>query len=136
MEFERKIDANLKFKVLDYSLRCTRSNSITIYPFERQENGEWMQVGDSAIWVWDKECVEWLDIKISEPSRRHGVGKKIVKFAVDYLKACGVKAMWGEISRVDEVDRVVKFWKENGFSVDLYSQPKGCIVGEISLTFR
>ena len=95
-----------------------------------------MQVGDSAIWVWSKECAEWLDIKINERSRRRGIGKKIVKFAVGYLKENGVKTVWGEISRVDEVDKVIKFWKENGFSVNLYPQPKGCIVGEISLTIR
>lgn len=134
MEFEIKIDANLKLKVLDYSMRCTRSDSITIYPLERQKNGEWMQVGDSAIYVWSREHAEWVDIKINDRSRGRGIGKKIVKFAVGYLKENGVKAICGEISSVDEIDKVIKFWKENGFSVNVYPQPKGNFVAAINLT--
>lgn len=95
-----------------------------------------MRVGDSAIWVCSKERAEWLYIKINEGLRGRGIGKKIVKFAIDYLKENGVKLIWGEISCVDNVDKVIKFWKANGFRVNFYPQPKRHIVAEINLAIK
>jgi len=128
--FEWELDRSTKAKVLDYSLRCSQSNSIFVAIFEKKGVGVGHQIGIAGVSIYEGEA-EWLDIKIDPSSRRRGIGTTLVRLMLKYLAENGIKVVHGEISSVDDVQEAINFWKKNGFQVTLFARPKGVYVAQI-----
>ena len=90
-------------------------------------------IGTVAVWAWSKTRVEWLDIQINDPAHRgRGIGSLVVQFVCNYVKENGAIEIFGQISDVDNVEKVKNFWEKNGFSVSDYSKHKGHMVAKVS----
>jgi ribosomal protein S18 acetylase RimI-like enzyme len=58
------------------------------------------------------ELIAQEDVLFVSPEHRNGVGKKLVQFGVEFLRALGVKRL--SVSAVTDL-RVAKLWKRMGF---------------------
>lgn len=128
---------------MDFSLKCTRPDAIFIDILRRDEKG-WRRIGKATIVVKEGlKTAEWMDIVIgqerssvlsdfifptadasTEPSdlkfRNKGIGSKVVRFMLEYLKERGIEEVHGDISKFDDVTKATDFWKKNGFEVTPY----------------
>ncbi len=51
---------------------------------------------------------------------------------LEYLKQNGIEGVYGEISNVDDVEKVINFWRKNGFTITLYEKREGHFIAKIS----
>jgi hypothetical protein len=147
-EFEIDIDQNFKLKFYDFSLKCSRPDLITVKILKRAKKG-WQEIGKANIKIEEHNVAHWGDIVIGSDTefilggiipdpryeflllRNKGFGSKTVKQVLSYLHECGIKRVYGEISEVDNFERVSNFWTKNGFMVTKYKQPEGVFVANI-----
>jgi hypothetical protein len=60
------------------------------------------------------------------------LGGKTIQSILSFLRSRGIKQIYGEISKIDDVNKVANFWRKNGFIVSFYAEPRGLMVAEIS----
>lgn len=112
---------------------------------------QWKRIGKANIVVEDSKKAEWADIIIGSdaefimlnipnpdyPFRRlrgKGIGSKVVRLVLAYLRQNGIEEVYGEISDRDIFEKASNFWRKNGFIVASYHKPKGPFLARISRT--
>jgi hypothetical protein len=150
-EFEVSINKNFKLRFYDFSLKCSRPD-IIIINIEHWTSQGWREIGNANILIEENQTANWMDISIVSEAfilagiipnpqykiphlRNKGLGSKVVTHVLAYLCECGIKRVYGEISEVDNFEKVSNFWSKNGFTVTRYKQPKGVFVASITHGF-
>ena len=78
------------------------------------------RIGEASIGIVRRNA-ELLNILV-EPSYRHrGIGSRILSSAIDYLQDKNMVEFWANITGADDLDKAIKFYTKNGFSV--YEEP-------------
>ncbi len=131
--FERNIDRDLRVQIIVNPHPGRSLVMFTFLPLTKQIDAKWHKAGLVNVDVLGKKAI-WGYIRIHESSRGKGIGSKTVKFIIAFLKSKGVKEVWGEIRDDNQQEKVIKFWKKNGFSVEVYPQPKGDFVAKINFS--
>jgi len=147
-----EIDKDTKIVCHDYSLKCSRPNLITI-KILRKIRKEWKKIGEATIEIKEKlRTAKWSNIEIGsdEPNlltllepipnpmyeyrkfRNMGIGSKTVQFMLGYLKQNGIEEVYGEVSRRENVEKTLNFWRKNGFALTPYDKPDVPFVAKIS----
>ncbi|MGD0450928.1 MAG: hypothetical protein ABSA79_07760 [Candidatus Bathyarchaeia archaeon] len=135
IDFEIGLSQHLKLRVLDFSLRCAREDVI-IVKILALISGEWAEIGQTTVSILDNCTAYWNDIEIeSDRLRDQGIGSNTVMHILSYLKQNRIKRVTGEISSVDDVGKVRRFWTKNGFKVVAIDKPDGCFVAKIYYNF-
>jgi|WetSurMetagenome_2_1015567.scaffolds.fasta_scaffold301259_2 hypothetical protein len=134
-DFELSISPHLKLRVLDFSLRCSRED-VVIVKILALISGEWREIGKTSVSILEDDIAYWNDIEIdSKRLRGKGIGSTTVTYILSYLRKNRIKQVTGEISNVDDVDKVRRFWIKNGFKVVACDKPEGHMVAKIYRDF-
>lgn len=68
--------------------------------------------------------------------RNRGIGSKLLEELFSFCKRKNIVKITGEISKIDDVERLINFYKNKGFEVIKYDIPNGNMVASISKTLN
>ena len=151
-ELKVELDKTLRLEFLDFSHKCSRPDMMIVHIMKLIE-GHWQKIGEVRLLILNKTMAELSDFaigsdeeylidEISNPDhkfrilRGKGIGGKTLQNILSFLRSRGIEQVFGEISKVDDVEKVANFWRKNGFIVNFYAEPKGFMVAEISKDLR
>lgn len=125
-----KLDENYSIEISIERFPCLqvtfRVFTISKHRIDREQVGyAYVDVYTKGTYNLPRKSAIWTDIVITEKYYRQGMGSKIVKFAIAYLRKIGIEQIFGKISVTDDTKRAIAFWRKNGFKIIMYEKPEG-----------
>jgi GNAT superfamily N-acetyltransferase len=90
------------------------------------------RIGIAKITIDGKKNAELHDICVDSLYRRKGIGSKILKFTVDYLRDGIAEVIKGDTRGIDDQQIPIKFFLKNGFTVDAEKSQFSLILNKLT----
>ncbi len=89
------------------------------------ETGQQIQrIGDLDFHIDGKRSANLRFFDVNESYQNRGIGSKMVKLSVDYMTDGIAKEINGDITFSKDLEKLIKIFKKNGFSINEKSEVK------------